>query len=70
MKGFRMLGSVSNEPSRHGLLNLAAKFPALYTKAMARNGGSFAAARTMYRSGRQQDAEKASNSQKSYIVTV
>ncbi len=60
-----MLGSVSNEPARHGLLNLAAKFPALYTKAMARNGGSFAAARVMYRSGQQQEAEEATNSQKS-----
>ena len=70
MKGFRMLGSVSNEPARHGLLNLAAKFPALYTKAMARNGGSFAAARVMYRSGQQQEAEEATNSQSPNTVTL
>ena len=56
MKGYRVLGSSSSEPVRHGLLNLAAKFPALYTKAMARNGGSFAAARAMYRAGQRQEA--------------
>ena len=41
----------TGEVTRHGLLNLAAKFPGLYAKAMARNGGSFAAADKLFQTG-------------------
>ena len=41
----------TGELTSHALLNLAAKFPGLYVKAMARNAGSFAAADNLFQTG-------------------